>query len=62
MEGDDLAIPEMSVDYCFLRCEGEEDVVNIFVVRDRTTCPIHAFRLECKCTESEAQILEQWNV
>jgi hypothetical protein len=57
VEGDEIAVPELSMDYCFVRREEEEEVVTILVIKDRISRAIRAVRVVRKGAESESEVV-----
>jgi hypothetical protein len=57
VEEDELAVPEVGMDYCFVRREEEEDVVTVLVLKDRISRAIRAIRVMHKGAESESEVV-----
>jgi hypothetical protein len=54
---DELAVPELGMDYCFVRREDEEEVVTVIVIKDRGSRAIRATRVLQKGAESESEVV-----
>jgi hypothetical protein len=47
-------VPEIAMDYCFIRREEEEQVLTVLVLKDRASRAVQAIRVERKGAEDEA--------
>jgi hypothetical protein len=52
---DELAVPELGMDYCFVRREDEEEVITVIVIKDSGSRAIRATRVLQKGAESESE-------
>jgi hypothetical protein len=48
IESEEIGVPEIPMDYCFIRREEEEQVLTILGMKDRATRAIQAIRVEKK--------------
>jgi hypothetical protein len=56
-EEDEIAVPELAMDYCFVRREEEEEeVVTVLVIKDRISRAVRAVRVVRKGAESDSEV------